>query len=189
MTQLHMLRDFERYPACSPCLPAGFRMERRNGVEGGEEYLALREKSGWHKLPEGFLEKKVLPGGLIFCIREKDGMPVASATSECSCWPEWPQPATLGQVMCLEECRGLRLGLAVCQEAAWVAAAAGYRYMGLKTDEWRIPAVKIYLGNGWRPWMIADDMPERWKALYEQLGMTVAWDEQFPAEVFATAKV
>jgi len=164
MGQLRMIFDAAKYPVPDYAVP-GYRITR-HGSEARETYLELRRGTGWNDLPNPeFLHKKVLSEGLIFGEDSATGKPVASATAEWTDFAEYPQLAALGQVMCLEAYRGKKLGLAVSLEAMRVAVERGYRYMSLLTDDYRIPALKIYLGTGWRPWLWDVDMPERWRKI------------------------
>ena len=47
---------------------------------------------------------------------------------------------------------------------------AGFRHIGLSTDDFRVPAVKTYLRLGFRPWYYEDDMKDRWRALIDSFG-------------------
>ena len=40
----------------------------------------------------------------------------------------------------------------------------------LSTDDWRLPAIKVYLKLGYEPLLYADDMKGRWKAVCGKLG-------------------
>ena len=56
---------------------------------------------------------------------------------------------------------------------------AGYKKASLLTDDWRLPALKLYLRMGWRPWLVEDDMPGRWKDICDKLGYNYANLEKF----------
>ena len=45
------------------------------------------------------------------------------------------------------------------------------RKKALNTDDFRKPAIKIYLGLGYRPYLYDDDMAERWHALMDYYGI------------------
>jgi mycothiol synthase len=47
---------------------------------------------------------------------------------------------------------------------------AGYRRIYLKTEDFRLPALKTYLRLGYEPLLYAPDMPERWRAICNRLG-------------------
>ena len=65
--------------------------------------------------------------------------------------------------------RGKGLGRATCTEVARFLVAQGCKTVSLDTDDWRLPAIHIYLSLGFRPVMNRSDMPPRWAAVYENL--------------------
>ena len=48
--------------------------------------------------------------------------------------------------------------------------AEGYQRPFLGTEDFRIPAIAIYLMLGWRPCIYSDDMESRWRNIYASLG-------------------
>lgn len=65
--------------------------------------------------------------------------------------------------------RGLGLGRAVCTEVVRYLVSRGYAQVVLYTDDWRLPAIGLYLSMGFEPQMTRSDMPERWRRVREQL--------------------
>ena len=70
--------------------------------------------------------------------------------------------------------RGKGLGRATCTSVAKFlvghrAQHRGHQSVGLQTDDWRLPALHIYLTMGFKPVMNRDDMPERWASVYHLL--------------------
>ena len=171
MSQLRMFLDIEKHPLPDYPVPEGFRITR-NGPEVAERYEVLREGAGWGKLKPDFLTNKIIPKGLVFCEDIATGLPVASATAEFSDYPghrgDW---GNLGQVLSLESYRGRKLGLVSCLTAMRIIAETGFTKATLLTDDWRVPAIRIYLGTGWRPWLSEPDMPERWQKICEGIGV------------------
>ena len=49
------------------------------------------------------------------------------------------------------------------------AKHAANAYVSLKTDDWRFPAIHIYLSMGFKPVLNRDDMPDRWATVYQML--------------------
>jgi mycothiol synthase len=66
---------------------------------------------------------------------------------------------------------GKGLGLATCTAVTARFIQAGYRRIYLRTDDFRLPAIKIYLKMGYQPLLHAPDMEARWKAVCEALKM------------------
>ena len=69
------------------------------------------------------------------------------------------------------ELRGRKLGAAVTAAAMNHGVEAGLKFMCLATDDFRIPAISIYLKFGWRPFLYAEDMAERWKKVCADLNL------------------
>ena len=65
--------------------------------------------------------------------------------------------------------RGKGLGRATCTEVARFLVARGCKAVSLNTDDWRLPAIHVYLSLGFQPVMSRDDMPARWEAVFQQL--------------------
>ncbi len=65
--------------------------------------------------------------------------------------------------------RGLGLGRAVCSEVTRYLVGRGYGSVMLYTDDWRLPAIGLYLSMGFEPQMSREDMPARWRAIMEAL--------------------
>ena len=68
--------------------------------------------------------------------------------------------------------RGKGLGRATCTEVARFLVSRGCKTITLGTDDWRLPAIHIYLSMGFNPVINRDDMPRRWAAVYENLKET-----------------
>ncbi|MEW6751253.1 MAG: GNAT family N-acetyltransferase [Candidatus Latescibacterota bacterium] len=66
--------------------------------------------------------------------------------------------------------RDRHLGLAVCTAVMRFFLADGRPLVRLLTDDWRLPAIRLYLNLGFAPVMTRIDMPARWEAIYAQLG-------------------
>ena len=65
--------------------------------------------------------------------------------------------------------RGLGLGRVVCTGVVTYLVSRGYEQVILYTDDWRLPAIGLYLSMGFEPQMTRSDMPERWRRVVEQL--------------------
>lgn len=65
--------------------------------------------------------------------------------------------------------RGLGLGRVVCTGVVRYLVDKGYREVILYTDDWRLPAIGLYLSMGFEPQMTRSDMPERWQRVREKL--------------------
>lgn len=73
-------------------------------------------------------------------------------------------------VVARPEARGKGLGRAVCSAVVRYLVGRGYRSVVLYTDDWRLPAIGLYLSMGFEPRMNGADMPARWDAVRAALG-------------------
>ena len=65
--------------------------------------------------------------------------------------------------------RGRGLARATCTEVAKFLVYLGCQSVSLWTDDWRLPAIHVYLSLGFKPVMNRNDMPGRWAAVYDKL--------------------
>lgn len=65
--------------------------------------------------------------------------------------------------------RGHGLGRVVCTEVARYLVDRGYSRIILFTDDWRLPAIGLYLSMGFEPQTDQKDMSERWDAVFQHL--------------------
>ena len=64
-------------------------------------------------------------------------------------------------------------------------ASAGYTRIYLKTDDWRLPAIKTYLKLGFIPFLFLPDMEGRWRDVCEKFSWPFT-PEQWPSIPFET---
>ena len=74
-------------------------------------------------------------------------------------------------VACKESCRGKGIGSLLNQIALYELKKEGMETAYLTTDDWRLPAIKSYLRVGFEPDLSTDEFRERWKVIYELLGL------------------
>ena len=65
--------------------------------------------------------------------------------------------------------QGRGLGRATCTAVSRYLADQGCETVSLWTDDWRLPAIHLYLSLGYRPVMNRADMPERWAKVIAEL--------------------
>lgn len=70
-----------------------------------------------------------------------------------------------------EDVRGMGGGRAVCTAVVDYFRRHEIKEAYLNTDDFRKPAIKIYLDLGYRPYLYAPDMAERWHALMDYFGI------------------
>lgn len=76
-----------------------------------------------------------------------------------------PGAGYLHMVGVLREYRGKRLGAALTVAAIGYTRAEGFSRQQLDTDDWRVPALRLYLDLGYYPLYWDDTHPERWEAV------------------------
>jgi mycothiol synthase len=152
MVQLRMVRTFVVGEPRAPWdLPGSFRLQGRfPGME--QAWVDLlnrsREFGQWslERLEEEMLDH-LLPEGAIFVA---SGPELIACAAVCH-FPADAPLATLMYVVVLPEYRGHGLGKGVTTAAIHAAAAAGFPGIALRTDDYRVHAIKTYLELGFTP--------------------------------------
>ena len=97
------------------------------------------------------------------------GALVATSIAQHRATPLHPRGGEVGWIAADPEHKGRGLGLAVTAAAVARFIAAGYRRIYLMTDDFRLPAIAVYLKLGFEPFFYAPDMADRWAAVRKQL--------------------
>lgn len=98
------------------------------------------------------------------------GEPIATA----SAWynEEWgANTGCLHMVGIVSSQAGKGLGTSISLAAMHQMKREGCSRAVLRTDDFRIPAIKSYLKLGYQPHVVHDNQPERWRAIGEKLGI------------------
>ena len=66
--------------------------------------------------------------------------------------------------------KGKGLSRPVCTAVLEFMYAEGVKEISLSTDDFRIPAISLYISLGFLPYLYEDDMYDRWKKIYDILG-------------------
>ena len=66
--------------------------------------------------------------------------------------------------------QGKGLARCVCTAVLKFFSGVGYPAVILGTDDWRLPAIKLYLSLGFEPVMEREDMPGRWERIMKEIG-------------------
>ncbi len=75
--------------------------------------------------------------------------------------------------------QGKRLGYWVVLAVLHRMAAEGLEAAELGTDDWRLPALKTYLVAGFEPVLVHHNQRQRWRAVFEHLGMSAEAERRF----------
>ena len=156
----------------TPGVPQGY--ELRCFTEADEPgFLDVMAKAGFKSWDHEQLVKalpSILPGGHLVIVHRATGRLVATAMARHRPTEQHPGGGELAWVAGDPDHRGRGLGMAACAAVTARFIQAGYRRIYLMTDDWRLPALKTYLKLGYEPFLFQDDMVERWRRVYEQLG-------------------
>ena len=68
------------------------------------------------------------------------------------------------------DARGLGAGRLVCLAALHSLRERGYRSVVLSTDDFRIPAISLYLSLGFEPVYSHESHKARWEKVFEVIG-------------------
>jgi len=148
-------------------LPEGYAL--RHFRPGDEPYweAVLNHSFGESDPPRRFVttmacDSACCPERVLFVAR--DDIPVATA----SAWykPEWGADTGYVHYVGTDPAhKGKRLGY-------WVSLAVLHRFVFegrtravLQTDDFRVPAIKIYLRLGFAPWLVEEEQRERWRKI------------------------
>lgn len=172
MNQIRMLRfPKKRYTRADVILPEGYSvvthtdelvpqwLEICDSLNGGSRDIA--------KFENAVLKNPDISPERIFYITDPEGKYVATAIAR---WWSEEKHGGLHMVETRPEYRGLGLGRAICTVAVAALDELGTVRDRLSTDEFRIPAIKIYLSLGFVPWLYEDDMYDRWVGVMKGLG-------------------
>ena len=148
-------------------VPNGFEIRSlRAGDE--EQYLAMRPMSGFTEWDRAKLDEYLNgPAKRVMLLVDKsNGMFAQAASAESHIEVGTGQ---FGWLLSNPEYRGRGLGRPISIATMHALKEEGFRRFVIFTDDFRIPALKIYLKLGWHPVYHADDMEGRWDAIGRQL--------------------
>ncbi|MCK5845191.1 MAG: GNAT family N-acetyltransferase, partial [Victivallales bacterium] len=143
----------------------------RNGDEAG--HVAVLREAGFSSWDEKQIETwrslHALPDGIFVIASKVDDKIVATAMATHRTTEPHPSGGELGWVAASGDHAGKGLGRAVCIAVLNRYVDAGYKHIYLNTDDHRLAAIKIYLKLGFKPFIFASDMEERWKIVCDNL--------------------
>lgn len=159
-------------------LPDGYLL--RTYEPGDEEswfrVMALAGFEGWNREKLEPWLSKILPDGWFMVVHTATNTIVATAMAVHGPTNDFPFGGELGWVAGDPEHAGRNLGLAVCAAVTQRLLDMGYRMIHLNTDDFRLPAVKIYFKLGYVPFLFGDDMADRWRVICSALDWPYAPD-------------
>jgi len=175
--QLQMVWPVARRAAPSvPPSPAGYVLRACNQADVDvPAYVALLRCAGFETWDESKAQRvfdTMLPDGLFFAVHRASGALAATAAAQVIARPDHPCGAQLGWVAADPAHRGHGLGYLVCAAVTRRLLAERPGSMYLLTDDFRLPAIHVYLKLGWIPYLCQPDMAERWRTVCARLGVS-----------------
>ena len=154
-----------------PGVPDGYILRQYTDADE-QAYLELTHEAGftdWGRERLHMMLPKIIPGGLFVIEHQATGKLVATAFCKHNPSEEDPSGGELGWVAGDPDHKGKGLGLAVCAAVTARFLQAGYRRIYIRTQDWRLPALKTYLKLGYVPVVKDEDMAERWRKVLAAL--------------------
>jgi mycothiol synthase len=155
-----------------PLLPAGYALRPLARVDL-PAWVELMQRNG--ELGTWTAERAAaLFGGQMeldasFVVTRGDAA-VATAQLNPHSLDDYAPTPELGWVAADPAHRGRGLGRAVCLAVLRAAGAAGYGEIFLRTDDHRVPAIRLYQSLGFVPWLRDPTAADRWRAIDEAGG-------------------
>lgn len=154
-------------------LPDGFALRvYRDSDE--TDYRELVETTFGHRFElEYWLERVVQEG---FIIIEEASSGKIAATCMAARYPteRYPDGGNLGWLAARPEFQGNGLGKIVSAAVTKRLVNEGFTDIFLETDDWRLPAIAIYLKLGWTPNRFSPEMESRWADVERALSVSVS---------------
>ena len=181
--QLHMIWPRSRPwgPLLYP-VPAGYTLRAYRQGDAAA-YIALMQRAGFSNWDESKAQRvfdTMYPGGVYFIVHGTSGALVASAAAQNRPHDMHPAGGEMGWVATHPDYRGQGLSYIVVSLATRRLLAEGHEDVYLRTDDGRLPALRVYLKLGFTPLLYLPDMAARWQAVCAALGMPVVRAESWP---------
>lgn len=174
MEQLRMIHKLNELP--EQTLAEGFTL--RQYVPGDETawveicmHGLLGEAdcdSGWDKCIVAM--KALVPERDVWFVCDREGKPVAT----CASFEYADNVGLIHMLAAKPEARGNRLAYSMTAHALHRLDKVLYkegRMVRLRSDDWRLSAVRAYLLCGFQPVLFDEGMQERWTAICDKLGL------------------
>ena len=155
-------------------LPDGYTL-RTSTIEDGCHWARIMNESfGGERSEKDFIEQMVnhpayRPDRLFF-ICGPDGEPCATAGAYRDANNLVNSEGYLHYVGVCPAHQGKRLGYLVSLAVLHKFHEEGCMSASLLTDDYRLPAIKTYLKLGFKPLIVHENQPERWRIVYRNIG-------------------
>ena len=162
--QLEMIRGNELVPPV-PAPAAGYRL-RQATIDDMQSYSRTLATAFEDAFPFGDLMKHTLPEGFFVVEHMPTSTVVAASTAAVYIKSQHPNGHSLQWVVAHSNHRGTGAGQATVAAATQVLADTAPTYSYLETDDFRLPAINIYLKLGWKPLLFEDGQIHRWERIF-----------------------
>ena len=177
--QLEMVRGSDPV-ADVPGVIAGYLL-RQAVFEDRHSYSQTFGTAFEEPSPFASMMQKTLPGGFFVVEHLPTGTVIAASTAAVIPKAKHPDGHSLQWVIAHSNHRGTGAGQTTVAAATRLLADAAPNYSFLSTDDFRLPAINIYLKLGWKPLLYQDDQIHRW-------GSGTSATEGLTAERLSTAR-
>ena len=167
--QLEMIRRGDPVPEVPQ--PAAGYVLRKVQLEDRQSYSQTFRTAFDEPSPFADLIRNMLPDGFFVVEHQPTGTVVAASTAAKYPKAQHPDGHSLQWVVGHADHRGTGSGRATVAAATQVLADLAPRYSYLSTDDFRLPAINIYLKLGWQPLLFQQEQIARWAMVFEKLGM------------------
>jgi mycothiol synthase len=172
--KLHMIwpRQRRTAPAQWP-VPDGYSM--RTYHEGDkEQYIRLMRSAGFDTWDETRFQDVIATmhtQGLFFVVHDATQALVATSAAQSKEREFYPNGGELGWVAAHPDHRGKGLGYVVCSAVTRRLLAEDHPFLYLLTDDFRLPAIRVYLNLGWIPHLYTPEVEALWRSVCAKMGL------------------
>jgi mycothiol synthase len=157
-------------PTCSPPEAYTLRTFRPGDAADHVRLMRVAGFANWSQEQLAAAADKCLPDGFFVIEHNPSGRLAATAMAQHQPLACLPCGGELSWVAGDPEHKGKGLGYAVCAAVTRRLLEIGYRNIYLRTDDFRLAAIKVYLKLGYVPFLCAPDMEGRWRDVCARLG-------------------
>jgi len=156
-----------------PALPSGYSIARATMADADSLASVLKQAFTDDSWKPEKVKRELLTNAEVdttYVVREKDGKVVATASVRVPPSDQFGGAGELHWVAVSPGHRGQKLGLIVSWQVMKRFQELG-RQVVLRTDDFRLAAIKTYLNLGFRPELTSPDHCERWQTVFKHLGI------------------
>ena len=172
LPQLQMIWPIGQPAPTVPAVPNGYELRQLADADEAD-WIAVMARAGfedWTPDRLAGMAETILPDGAFVVV--VDERIVATTFAQRKSIPTHPNGGEVGWVAADPDHRGKGLGKVLVAAATGRLIAAGFGDIFLLTDDWRLPAIRVYLDLGFQPHITHETHPARWRTVREQLGLS-----------------